>query len=348
MPDRYLQLEQFNHYQAEYIWIDAFLGTRSKTRTLDLPVAKSPSELPEWNYDGSSTGQAPGHDSEVILQPRAIFRDPFRRGNNILVMCDCYEPNGKPIPSNARAACREVMDRAANEEPWFGVEQEYTMFTTEKWPLGWPKNGYPGPQGPYYCSAGADVSFGRAVVEAHYRACLYAGIKIAGCNGEVMPGQWEFQIGICHGIEIGDHLWISRYLLNRVGEELGIVISFDPKPIPGDWNGAGCHTNYSTKATRAAGTGFEAVLAQIEKLKAKHDEHIKVYGEGNARRLTGAHETAPIHKFSFGVANRGASVRIPRQTEKLKCGYYEDRRPASNMDPYVVSKKIVQTTLLNE
>jgi len=163
-----------------------------------------------------------------------------------------------------------------------------------------------------------------------------------------MPGQWEFQIGICHGIEIGDHLWISRYLLNRVGEELGIVISFDPKPIPGDWNGAGCHTNYSTKATRAAGTGFEAVLAQIEKLKAKHDEHIKVYGEGNARRLTGAHETAPIHKFSFGVANRGASVRIPRQTEKMKCGYYEDRRPASNMDPYVVSKKIVQTTILNE
>ncbi|PTQ33894.1 hypothetical protein MARPO_0085s0097 [Marchantia polymorpha] len=177
---------------AEYIWIGGS-GTdiRSKARTLPGPVS-SPSELPKWNYDGSSTGQAPGKDSEVILYPQAIFRDPFRRGNNILVVCDCYTPQGVPIPTNKRAAAAEIFSNpdVVKEEPWYGIEQEYTLLQKEvKWPIGWPLNGYPGPQGPYYCGTGADKAWGRDIVNAHYKACLYAGIQIGGINGEVMPGQ---------------------------------------------------------------------------------------------------------------------------------------------------------------
>jgi len=201
------------------------------------------------------------------------------------------------------------------------------------------------PQGPYYCGAGFDSALGRPIVEAHYKACLFAGITISGINAEVMPGQWEYQVGPCLGIDSGDELWMSRYLMIRVCELMGVNVTFDPKPMSGDWNGAGCHTNYSTEKMRQDG-GYTEIIAAIEKLGAKHEEHIKCYGEGNERRLTGAHETAPITKFSYGVANRGASIRIPRDAEKDKKGYFEDRRPASNMDPYVVTAKIFDTTCL--
>jgi len=336
--------------QAEYIWIGGSgHDLRSKTKTLDAEV-KSVDELPVWNYDGSSTGQAPGKDSEVYLKPVSIFPDPFRGGKNILVMCEACLPDGKltPIPTNTRRAAAETMKAAASHKPWFGIEQEYTLFEADGvTPLGWPKDGYPGPQGPYYCSVGARNSFGRRVVEAHYRCCLYAGLTISGVNAEVMPGQWEYQIGPCEGINSGDHLWLSRYFMYRVCEDFGINVSFDPKPKTGDWNGAGCHTNYSTQAMREEG-GFAEIEKAIIKLGKKHAEHIKVYGEGNERRLTGAHETAPIDKFSYGVANRGASIRIPRQAKLEGKGYFEDRRPASNMDPYIVTAKIVQTTILDK
>merc|ERR1711988_702868 len=219
-------------------------------------------------------------------------------------------------------------------------------------PYGWPVGGFPSrPQGPYYCSIGTENAYGRPIVEAHYRACLYAGINISGINGEVMPGQWEYQVGPCTGIESGDQLMMSRYLLIRVCEQFGVVVSFDPKPIPGDWNGAGCHTNVSTNDTRASG-GFNVIKKYMTRLGApgKQEEHIAAYdvsgGEDNKRRLTGLHETASIEKFSWGVANRGCSVRIPRSTEKDDKGYFEDRRPASNMDPYVVTGKIMETAVL--
>merc|ERR1719453_1121649 len=305
-----------------------------------------PTKLPEWNFDGSSTGQAPGDDSEVILKPQAVFRDPFLGGDAILVMCDCYKPDGTPIQQNTRIACAETMDKAAHEEPWFGCEQEYTLFELDGvTPLGWPKNGYPGPQGPYYCGAGAENSFGRQVMDAHYKCCLYAGITISGTNGEVMPGQWEFQVGPCEGIDAGNHLWMARYILQRICEKHGVSVTFDPKPQSGDWNGTGCHTNYSTAPMREAG-GMKHIKDAIEKLAKKHKEHIEAYGEGNERRLTGKHETASIEAFSYGLANRGCSCRIPRQAEKDGCGYFEDRRPASNMDPYVVTGKIVETCCL--
>ncbi|CAN1228544.1 Glutamine synthetase cytosolic isozyme 2 [Linum perenne] len=305
---------------AEYIWVGGTgMDLRSKARTLSGPVS-DPSKLPKWNYDGSSTGQAPGKDSEVILYPQAIFRDPFRRGKHILVMCDAYTPAGEPIPTNKRCAAAKVFSNpeVEAEEPWFGIEQEYTLLQRDvKWPLGWPIGGYPGPQGPYYCSVGADKAFGRD----------------------------EFQVGPSVGISAGDEVWVARYILERITEIAGVVLSFDPKPIQGDWNGAGAHTNYSTKSMRKDG-GYEVIKKAIEKLGLKHAEHIAAYGEGNDRRLTGRHETADINTFLWGVANRGASIRVGRETEKEGKGYFEDRRPASNMDPYVVSSMIAETTLL--
>lgn len=347
----YLSLPQGPKIQAEYVWIGGSGrpdDLRSKTKTIEGPV-KSIDELPVWNFDGSSTGQAPGKDSEVYLKPVAIYPDPFRRGDNIIVLCETCLPDGKltPIPSNTRNAAEKIMTQAAAHEPWFGIEQEYTLFHRDRrTPFGWPLNGYPRPQGPYYCGAGTENAFGRRVVEAHYRACLYAGIKISGVNAEVMPGQWEYQVGPCVGIESPDQVVMARYIMLRVCEDFGVCVSFDPKPIDGDWNGTGCHTNYSTKEMREEG-GWDKIIAAIEKLGKKHQEHIAVYGAGNDRRLTGAHETAPITKFSYGVAHRGASVRIPRTAKIEGKGYFEDRRPAANMDPYVVTSKIVHTTILS-
>jgi glutamine synthetase len=230
-------LPQNGRITAEYIWIggNGPLDIRSKTKCLDA-VPSSAEELPEWNYDGSSTNQAPGEDSEVLLIPRAIFKDPFRGGGNILVVADTYSPADRaPLPSNSRAEASSVFERVKEHEVWFGIEQEYTLFQSGR-PLGWPsctsksfsgpcvQIGYPAPQGPYYCAVGADVAFGREVVEAHLKLCLAAGVTISGVNGEVMPGQWEYQVGPCVGVAAADEMLISRYLMLRVGEVFDVVV----------------------------------------------------------------------------------------------------------------------------
>jgi len=332
---------------VEYIWIGGSgSDLRSKTKTVYGEI-KSPEDLPVWNFDGSSTGQAPGDDSEVYIRPCRIFKDPFRRGKHIMVMCECLTPAMEPIPSNTRHPANELFNEGKNEEPWFGIEQEYTLMEADgRTPLQWPRNGYPGPQGPYYCGVGQGNALGRYVANAHYNACMYAGIKISGINGEVLASQWEYQVGPCIGIDSGDEMWMSRYIMHRVCEEFGVKVSFHPKPIKGDWNGAGCHTNYSTNATRGVG-GYDVIINMLKKMEKKHFEHIEVYGADNEQRLTGHHETASIHQFSYGVANRGCSIRIPRTTFQDKRGYFEDRRPASNMDPYVVTSKVFHTTVLD-
>ena len=236
------------------------------------------------------------------------------------------------------------MEAHKDQHTWFGIEQEYTLFDEFDNVYGWPKGGFPGPQGPYYCGVGTGKVYCRDVVEAHYRACLYAGITLSGVNAEVMPSQWEFQVGPCEGIKMGDELTVARYLLMRVAEEFGVKISFHPKPLQGDWNGAGCHTNVSTEAMRQPG-GMKYIEEAIGKLSLRHKEHIAVYGEDNELRLTGQHETASAATFSYGVANRGASVRIPRSVAKEGFGYFEDRRPASNIDPYLVTGIIAETIL---
>ena len=282
-----------------------------------------------------------------------MILDPFRLGHNVLVLCDVFNFDWTPAVGNSRVSCLEAMDKPEVKEakPWFGIEQEYSILEQAGQPIGWPRGGYLGPQGPYYCGVGSGKVFGRAVVETHLHHCLYAGVKICGTNAEVMPSQWEYQVGPCEGIEIGDHLWMSRYILKMVAEDFNCSVTFDPKPVAGDWNGAGCHTNYSTLAMRQP-NGIEEMFKAIEKFSKRPNVHLKAYdassGEDNKRRLVGAYETASYKEFSSGVANRGSSIRIPRHCEAEKCGYLEDRRPAANCDPYAVSEIIVRTTILNE
>ena len=337
---------------AEYIWIGGDGELRSKARTLEYnDIIELHDCLPEWNYDGSSTKQASGEDSEVIIKPCAIFKCPFRREDNILVMCDIYEPNGNPLKSNTRHWAKQLFDKKLEAKPWYGMEQEFFMFsnTTEK-PIGFPNQGNPNPQGQYYCSVGSQNAFSRDLIDMHYEHCLYAGLTISGINAEVAPGQWEYQIGPVEGISAGDQMYISRYILHRVSEKFNISINIEPKPILGEWNGSGCHTNYSTKFMREGNnnkTGMDYIVDAIEKLSFKHAEHMAVYGSGNELRMTGKHETASFDTFSSGVANRGASIRIPNTTNDNKQGYLEDRRPSSNMDPYLVSGMIFKTTVLD-
>jgi len=341
---RYLELDQRDKVQAEYVWVDGNGGLRCKTTTVNKKV-NDINDLRVWDFDGSSTNQAPGNNSDVYLRPAAIFKDPFRGGDNVLVLAETYNNDGTPNRTNYRHHAKKVMDAVKEHEPWFGLEQEYTLFDADDKPLGWPKGGFPGPQGPYYCGVGTGKVFARDLIEAHYRACLHAGVNISGINAEVMPSQWEFQVGPCEGISMGDHLWMARFLLIRVAEEWGVKVSFHPKPLTeGDWNGAGCHSNFSTKQMREKG-GIKAIEEAIEKLSKKHMEHIAVYGDDNELRLTGKHETGHIGNFSYGVANRGASIRIPRHVAAQGHGYLEDRRPASNVDPYRVTAIICETTL---
>jgi glutamine synthetase len=360
--DRYMRLDTGSNILATYIWIDGSgENLRAKTRTL-AAMPKNAGDLPQWNFDGSSTGQATGIDSDVYLRPCSIFIDSLHLAsqdslkksasnnncNNILVMCDTVDYNGIPLAKNYRTSCAELMSRPEVQatHPWFGIEQEYTMVDKEGYPYCWPKGGLPKPQGPYYCSVGADRAHGRDIVESHYRACLHSGIKICGTNAEVMPSQWEYQIGPIEGVAAADQLWISRYMLHRVAEDYGVCVTFDPKPMKGDWNGTGCHTNFSTEAMRKEG-GLKAIEAAIERLSKHHKEHMRVYdandGCDNMRRLTGHHETSKIDTFSAGVANRGASIRIPRHVAKEQMGYLEDRRPAANCDPYRVCEAIVRS-----
>jgi len=340
-----------NIVQVMYVWIDGtgeFL--RCKTKTMDFEP-KKPEECPIWNFDGSSTGQAEGSNSDVYLKPVRLFPDPFRRGNNKLLLCETLKYNKKPTETNRRNTCNDAMVKAKDEKPWFGIEQEYTLLDEDGHPFGWPKNGFPGPQGPYYCGVGANKVYGRDIVEAHYKACIFAGIQIAGTNAEVMPAQWEYQVGPCEGIEMGDQLWMSRFILHRVAEDFGVTVSLDPKPIAGDWNGAGAHTNFSTENMRLDG-GIKYIEEAIDRLSSQHARHIAAYdpneGRDNERRLTGRLETSSIHDFSAGVANRGASIRIPRSVGEEGCGYFEDRRPSSNCDPYAVTEVLVRTCVLNE
>ncbi|XP_067825710.1 glutamine synthetase-like isoform X2 [Heptranchias perlo] len=349
--EQYLKLPQEGKVLVTYVWIDGTgEGLRCKTKTMNYEP-KTLKEITEWNFDGSSTDQAEGSNSDMFLIPVRVFRDPFILDPNKLVLCEVLKYNRKPAETNLRHTCKEAMDQAKDTHPWFGLEQEYSLLGIDGHPYGWPQNGFPGPQGPYYCGIGADKAFGRDIVEAHYKACLYSGVMISGTNAEVMPSQWEFQVGPCEGIEMGDHLWIARYILHRICEDFGVVATFDPKPITGNWNGAGCHANFSTEDMRNEG-GLKHIEEAIEKLSKRHPYHICMYdpkgGVDNSRRLTGQHETSSIHDFSAGIANRGASIRIPRQVGQDHCGYFEDRRPSANCDPYAVTEALVRTCILNE
>ena len=329
-------------YYAEYIWIDGAVPTaklRCKTRV--LPVGTEP---PVWGFDGSSTNQAVGHSSDCVLKPVFQCHDPVRGGASVLVLCEVLNTDMTPHRSNTRAACRQAADTYASHEMWYGIEQEYTFFEGTR-PLGWPDNGFPAPQGGYYCGVGSDEVFGREIVEAHMEACVQAGLLISGINAEVMPGQWEFQVGPADPVAVSDHLWVARWLLYRIAEDYGVSATLDPKPVKGDWNGAGAHTNYSTRAMRES---LDACMAGAEALRDRHDLHISHYGHDIEDRLTGQHETCSYRDFKVGVSDRGASIRVPWQVAVDKKGYVEDRRPNANIDPYVVTWLITEGVCANE
>ena len=359
---------------AEYIWLDGTPNTsrlRSKTKMVDLSTLNGHAEptladFPEWGFDGSSTGQAEGHDSDCILKPVAFVPSPFD-GESALVLCEVYSADGTPHPTNTRATLRGVLDAGAESlEPWFGIEQEYFLWKDGR-ALGWPETGEPAPQFPFYCGVGSTRVAGRDIVIRHREACLHAGLLYEGTNFEVALGQAEFQIGTGTPLEVADHLWLGRYILERVAEEFDVDVNWEPKPYTTDINGSGAHTNFSTAATRtprdgkatgdwveneiakAEGTlpeapwGMDAIVAICEKLATKREEHIAVYGYGIEQRLTGKHETCSYLEFKYGVANRAASIRIPRHVADKGYGYLEDRRPCSNMDPYLVCARILQT-----
>ena len=329
---------------AEYIWMDGHAPTqklRSKTKILNKKTS-SISELPDWGFDGSSTNQAEGNFSDCLLKPAWLCKDPIRGEDNILVMCEVMNADGSMHVSNTRAHLREVAEKFAKENAWFGIEQEYTFFEGRN-PLGWPEGGYPAPQGPFYCGVGADEAFGREIVEDHLDACLEAGIEVCGINAEVMPGQWEYQIGPLGPLEVADQMWVSRWLLYRISEDYGVSATLHPKPVKGDWNGAGAHINFSTQSMRKKG-GMKVIEDACEKLGKKHDEHIAVYGAHNEQRLTGNHETCSMSQFRYAVSDRGASIRIPMQTANDGYGYLEDRRPSANVDPYQACAILIETT----
>ena len=227
-----------------------------------------------------------------------------------MVLADAWNAwDDQPAKNNTRAKCAETMDTYRSLDPWFGIEQEYTLMKPGKVgvkpsvPLGFNVDGSePAPQGPYYTGAGYNVAIGRPAADEHYKLCVEAGVKISGINAEVMPGQWEFQIGPCRGIEMGDHLTMARYIMLRVTEKHECVCSFDPKPAEGDWNGAGCHTNFSVTPMRVAG-GYETIIKVCEAFGKVAKEHIAEYGEGNDKRLTGKHETCDINTFKYLARN---------------------------------------------
>jgi glutamine synthetase len=337
-------------FVVEYIWVGGHNELRSKIRILYISEHKYKLnnscikliDIPDWNYDGSSTNQATGVKSEIIIKPKAIFGT-----NHMYVICDTYTPDDEPLFNNYRYIANNIFNMKLDEEPWFGMEQEYFLINPNKnTPLGYQKAYI---QGQYYCSVGYDNAFGRHIVEEHMHECLKIGVKLSGINAEVAPGQWEFQVGPCTGIDAGDHLLMARFLLHKIGEKHNVIINIEPKPLKGDWNGSGCHTNYSTKNMREGTsdkTGLEYINEAIDKLSINHKEHMEVYGSGNKERMTGEHETASYNIFTDGIGNRGASVRRGADTIKNGKGYFEDRRPSSNCDPYQVTSIIFKTTCL--
>lgn len=329
--------------KLEYVWLDGYTpepNLRSKVKVINIKNAEGRVTLddcPEWSFDGSSTRQAEGKFSDCILKPVRVYRNILNKGylKSYFVLCEVMYPDGTPHISNTRANVG-----IEEEDLWFGFEQEYTIYRNGR-PLGFPKNGYPEPQGKYYCGVGNGQVDGREFVDNHMEMCIKAGIEITGTNAEVLLGQWEFQVFSQGKEKAGDDLWMARYILMQMSEEYGFKIEFHPKPVQGDWNGSGLHCNFSNKKMRDDG-GAEYFNNIFRAFDVRHLEHIENYGSENNLRLTGKHETQSIEKFSWGVSDRGASIRVPLATSKEWKGYLEDRRPASNGDPYKIVRVISQ------
>lgn len=350
---KYLDLEQpADKVFCTYVFVDGTLqNVRCKTRVLNFEP-QSATDCPEWTFCAIGTYQYgdDGPKSELYMVPVALFKDPFLKGRNKLVLCEILDQERSPIETNTRRSCYEAMKMASSEEPWFGIEQEYTIIEKDGTPLGWPRDGgVLRPIGPYFYGVGEGNVAGRYIAIAHLKACAYAGIKIGGTNAECNLSQWEYQVGPLPGVEASDHLWMSRYILHRVGEDFGVKISLDPRPCSDDgWLGSGGHINFSTRSMRDS-NGIRIIEEAIQKLRANADHHLSLYdpdkSKRNARRLNGMIGTPSLH-FDAEASSRKVSVRIPRQVADARRGYLEDRRPGSNVEPYRATEAIVRTVCL--
>lgn len=315
-------------------------------QTLRKEVA-SVSDLPTWNFDGSSTGQAPGHDSEVLLRPHFLFRDPFRGGRNLMAFCECMRPDMTPAEPATRCHAEKVAAKASDAEAWFGFEQEYQLFHNaglrRGTPLGWPVGGYPDPEGSYACGVGSGNAFGRQVADAHFRCCVHAGLNTRSFRAEFIPGKWAFVISALGPVAAADQLNVARFLLHRVCEDFGVVVSMSPRPVEGDWEDSHCLTRFSTKTTRGEG-GMAEIERLAGELEAHHKDHTVAYG--GRQQMSALYETSSLTVFSTGVADRECHIYIPQETSKNGKGYFIDQRPSSDADPYVVVSKLLETCVL--
>uniref|UniRef100_A0A3P8UVW8 Glutamine synthetase n=1 Tax=Cynoglossus semilaevis TaxID=244447 RepID=A0A3P8UVW8_CYNSE len=339
VKNHYMSLPKGTYCQVTYVWISEDKESlRSKTKTL----CKEPAgikDIPEWFAVSTNI-------TELTLVPVKMFRDPFSLDPNKLVLCEVLDYKQVPAETTLRSKCVEVMEKVEKFEPWFGMEQEYFLLDLDRKPYDWP----PGCR--FYtgsCCVGSEIIHGRDVATCHNLACLYAGIKICGYNPEAITSQWEFQIGPCLGIEMGDHLWMARYILHRVCEEFKVIATLDVQPVSGHLCPSGGHVNFSTKEMRSEG-GLQYIEEAIKKLSRRHSHHLSVYdphgGADNIRRLNSQTITSSFKEFSSAVAARDVSVRIPGQVFRSGHGYFEDRRPAANCDPYSVMIAMIETCLL--
>jgi glutamine synthetase len=323
--------------KLEYVWLDGYKpepNLRSKVKIVESEVPLELKDIPVWNFDGSSTNQAVTGNSDRLLKPVRHYVSEIL--STVYVLCEVLNPDGTPHESNKRSQIGEGF-----EDLWFGFEQEY--FIREEINgnvLGHKRHNLF--QGEYYCGVGHNV-VGREFVEEHLDMCLRHGIDITGTNAEVALGQWEYQVFSKGKLKGGDDLWMTRYFLFKIAEKYGYHIDLHPKPLThGEWNGSGLHTNFSTDMMRFDGNE-EYFMALFNAFESRHQDHIKAYGSNNNLRLTGEYETQAIDKFSWGVSDRGASIRVPQDTAKEWKGYVEDRRPGSNADPYKIIREIVKS-----
>ena len=326
----------------EYIWTDKSGNLRSKTKVLKNNfIVSNLSDIPIWNYDGSSTGQASGESSEVLLKPVYMCSDPFRTSSDRLVLCETLNADFTPHITNNRAKLGSLSDLINIHKPVFGFEQEFFVLPSDS-NYEYEEAFKHRVQGDFYCGVGGNNVNIRSFAEEAMKMCLKAGLNITGMNAEVAPNQWEFQV-CSEGLEACDQLYILRYILNIVGEKYNYKIDLEPKPFSNKWNGSGCHTNFSTLAMRTdTNRGYDNIMEFIYKLEYKHTEFMKHYGENNDKRMTGDCETASFDNFSYGVGDRTASIRIPNSVKDNNTGYLEDRRPGSNIDPYVIAYLLIK------
>lgn len=333
--------------RAEYLWLDVNQHIRTKTRFFyDNEIKDTFSDnvlsYPIWNYDGSSTGQADGENTEVLLFPVKCYKHPFYKDSsgvriNVLILCECYDPEtNKPHHTNSRAKATDLFNKITGHKVWFGLEQEFFFFDKQlKRPINWEQRQQ---QGEYYCGVNRGTHLEREIMNELIEKCMSIGIRISGYNQEVAHAQWEYQIGPVEGIEAADQMIIAKYILYTICEKHGLYASFHPKPVSGDWNGSGCHVNISTEKTRNNGWG--EILRIIENMNKDHKNWIGTYdGINNHMRLSGKHETSDPHEFSYGIGTRHTSVRIPNQVAAEKQGYFEDRRPGSSINYYQTLSK---------